>query len=147
MWVDSLLDDDEPKSSRAPAAAAGPPAGGASRPPPGLSRQQAESARQTAAAAPAAPAASAAPAEDGDLDPEVSRFLADNGLSKYGETLRENEIDYDSLLMLEQGDLQDMGISKKGPLIKFAQAIATAKSGGLQIGNTTANDLLGMGNW
>eukprot|EP00039_Didymoeca_costata_P013992 m.219808 g.219808 ORF g.219808 m.219808 type:complete len:1401 (-) comp15917_c1_seq1:95-4297(-) len=85
------------------------------------------------------PGANKVVAIDDDLDPKVRKFLADINMLKYSSIFSENEIDYEALTMLGQQDLKDMGIDKKGPLLKMTQAIESVRSSGTSL-RELAND-------
>lgn len=82
--------------------------------PPGLSHGAAQASQDSGAG-------------DDDADAQVRQFLKNANLLKYEDILVDNEIDFETLLELDQSDLKDMGIDKKGALIKFTKAIKAAK--------------------
>ena len=86
------------------------------KPPPGFAKS---SAAASLTESPATPTPSSPAHTPSKADAQVKTFLEAAGLSKYIEFFVENEIEYEELLELEKDDLIEMGMDKKGPLMKF----------------------------
>ena len=86
----------------------------------------------TAVPNPASPAEATLPTavveepDEGELSfqrcARLASFLNDNSMSKHLETLTENEVDFDCLLMFEEADLKELGIAK-GPRVKMLRTM------------------------
>jgi hypothetical protein len=57
-----------------------------------------------------------------EADPVMEAFLASQRLDKYTQIFRENELDFQTLLMCEDDDLKEMGVAK-GPRVKIIRTM------------------------
>src|SRR5688572_23070611 len=71
------------------------------------------------------------------LAPELQDFLAGQGLERYAEKLAENDIDFATLLALDEDHLKELGLSL-GHRVKLLKAIAALREPAAIAGGTIA---------
>jgi hypothetical protein len=92
-----------------------PPAAAAAEPPP--PPPSGSTGTDDAATSGAAPVAGRT--DGGSLDPRVWQFLDEAKLQKFIHIFVENEIEWEELLELEENDLIQMGLAKKGAVTSW----------------------------
>eukprot|EP00729_Bicosta_minor_P001890 gene1890-22492_t len=118
------------------------PPGFGVKPPPGFAKSSDAASLAPSPATSAPPSPAHAPSK---ADAKVKSFLAEAGLSKYIEFFIENEIEYEELLELQKEDLVEMGMDKKGPLMKFEKQRKKAKES--QNSNSLAGNVIFGSTW
>ena len=71
------------------------------------------------------------------LAPELQEFLAVQGLERYADKLAENDVDFATLLALDEDHLKELGLSL-GHRVKLLKAIAALREPAAIAGETIA---------